>query len=45
MKKTEEQKIPPIPAIEPPAYTTSHRCREWRLNVYRKWKKTHQEAK
>lgn len=38
MKQTEEKKSPPTPAILPPAYIISHRCREWRLNVYRKWK-------
>ena len=30
--------LKPSKAIEPPAYIITHRCREWRLNVYRKWK-------
>ena len=39
MDKVKKVVVTQLPkAVEPPPYIISHRCREWRLNVYRKWK-------
>ena len=40
MNKTKLQDKKPVVTLSftPSLYIVTHRCREWRLNVYRRWK-------